>query len=104
MAAKQIDLYAPDVIIVCGTATLQCMNQDLQLDLSKPRHTVTRRGAVVDIHHWRGRRIVWAPHPAAHIKPEEWVDAVIEAAHKASNSSTKIPNGIFVLLSSLNIC
>ncbi len=76
---KQIDLYAPDVIIVCGTATLQCMNQDLQLDLSKPGHTVTRGGAVVNVHHWRGRRIVWAPHPAARIKPEEWVDAVIEA-------------------------
>ena len=79
---KQIDLYAPDVIIVCGTATLQCMNHDLQRDLSKPGQTVTRGGAVVDVHHWRGRRIVWAPHPAARIKPEEWVDAVIEAAHK----------------------
>lgn len=56
------------------------MNQDLQLDLSKPGRTVTRGGAVIDIHHWRGRRIVWAPHPAAHIKPEEWVNAVIEAA------------------------
>ncbi|MBR3923537.1 MAG: hypothetical protein IKJ45_10505 [Kiritimatiellae bacterium] len=79
---KQIDLYAPDVIIVCGTATLQCMNQDIGLDLSKPVRTVTRGGAVVDIHHWRGKRIVWAPHPAARIKPQEWVDAVVEAAHK----------------------
>lgn len=79
---KQIDLYAPDVIIVCGTATLQCMNQDLGLDLSKPRQTVTRGGSVVDIHSWRGRRIVWAPHPAARIKPEEWVDAVIEAVRQ----------------------
>ena len=77
---KQIDLYAPDVIIVCGTATLQCMNQDIGLDLSKPMRTVTRGGAVVDVHHWRGRRIVWAPHPAARIKPEEWVDAVVAAA------------------------
>lgn len=79
---KQIDLYAPDVIIVCGTATLQCMNQDLGLDLSKPRQMVRRGGSVVDIHSWRGKRIVWAPHPAARIKPEEWVNAVIEAAHK----------------------
>ena len=79
-SSKQIDLYAPDVIIVCGTATLQRVNQDLGLDLSKPVRTVTRGGAVVDVHHWRGRRIVWAPHPAAHIKPEDLVDAVIEAA------------------------
>ena len=41
-----------------------------------------RGGSVVDIHHWRGKRIVWAPHPAARIKPQEWVDAVVEAAHK----------------------
>lgn len=77
---KQIDLYVPDVIIVCGTATLQCMNQDLQLDLSKPKQTVRRGGAVVDVHEWRGRRIVWAPHPAARLAPEEWVDTVVEAA------------------------
>lgn len=77
---KQIDLYAPDVIIVCGTATLGCLNQDLDLDLSKPSRTVRHGGAVVDIHEWRGKRIVWAPHPAARIPPEEWVDAVVEAA------------------------
>ena len=76
---KQIELYAPDVIIVCGTATLQCMNQDLGLDLSKPKQTVRRGSSVVDIHFWRGKRIVWAPHPAAHIKPEDWVDSIIEA-------------------------
>ena len=58
----------------------KCMNQNLGLDLSKPKLTVTRGGAVVDIHHWRGRRIVWASHPAARIKPEDLVDAVIEAA------------------------
>lgn len=77
---KQTDLYAPDVIIVCGTATLGCLNQDLGLDLSKPSRTVRHGGAVVDIHEWRGKRIVWAPHPAARIPPEEWVDAVVEAA------------------------
>ena len=38
-----------------------------------------RDGPIVDIHEWRGKRIVWAPHPAAHIKPEDWVDSVIEA-------------------------
>ena len=76
---RQIELYAPDVIIVCGTATLRCVNQDLGLDLSKPGQMVRRGGSVVDIHSWRGKRIVWAPHPAAHIKPEEWVDSIIEA-------------------------
>lgn len=77
---RQIDLYAPDVIIVCGTATLQCMNHDLRLDLSKPKRTVKRGMAVVDVHRWRGKRLLWAPHPAAHIPPQDWVDLVIEAA------------------------
>jgi hypothetical protein len=80
---RQIDLYAPDVIIVCGTATLECMRQDLGLDLSKPKRTVRRGNSVVDIHEWRGRRIVWAPHPAARIPPEDWVDSVVEAAKGA---------------------
>ena len=38
-----------------------------------------RGDSVVDIHSWRGKRIVWAPHPAAHIKPGDWVDSIIEA-------------------------
>lgn len=84
---EQIDLYDPDVIIVCGTATLQCMNQDLGLDLSKPETTVKRGGAVVDVHAWRGKRLLWAPHPAARIPPGEWVDAVVKAA-SASEGET----------------
>lgn len=76
---RQIELYDPEVIIVCGTDTLQALNKDLGLDLSQPARTVTHGKAVVDIHNWRGRRIVWAPHPAAHIRPEDWVDAVIAA-------------------------
>jgi len=32
------------------------------------------------IHNWRGKCVAWAPHPAARIAPEEWVDAVVEAA------------------------
>lgn len=76
---KQIDLYDPDVIIVCGTATLGCMSKDLGLDLSKPLRMVRHGGAIVDIHEWCGKRIIWVPHPAAHIPPEEWVDAVVEA-------------------------
>ena len=77
---KQIDLYDPDVLIVCGTDTLQALNADFGLDLSKPSRTITCGKAVVDIHHWNGKRLLWAPHPAAHIRPEDWVDAVIEAA------------------------
>ena len=55
------------------------MNRDLGLDLPKPKQTVRRGGSVVDIHPWHGKRIVWAPHPASHIKPEDWVDSVIGA-------------------------
>jgi uracil-DNA glycosylase len=76
---RQIELYDPEVIIVCGTDTLQALNKDFGLDLSNPARTITRGKAVVDVHHWRGKRIVWAPHPAAHIRPEDWVDAVIAA-------------------------
>ena len=54
---RQIDLYAPDVIIVCGTATLQCMNRDLGPDLSQPARTIRRGGAVVDVDRWRARRV-----------------------------------------------
>ncbi len=56
------------------------MNQDLDLGLSKPRHSVKRGGAVADIYDWRGKHLLWAPHPAAQIPPGEWVDAVIAAA------------------------
>ena len=76
---RQIELYDPEVLIVCGTDTLQALNADFGLDLSKPSKTFTRGKAVVDVHNWRGKRIVWAPHPAAHIRPEDWVDAVIVA-------------------------
>ena len=75
---RQIDLYDPEVIIVCGTDTLQALNGDFGLDLSKPRDTAKRGKAIVDVHAWRGKRLLWAPHPAAHIPPGEWVDAVIE--------------------------
>ena len=55
------------------------MNQDLGLNLSKPKGSVQRGGAVVDVHEWRGKRLLWAPHPAAHIPPGEWVNAVVAA-------------------------
>ena len=56
------------------------MNQDLGLDLSKPETTVKRGGAAVDVHAWRGKRLLWAPHPAAHLPPEKWVESVVAAA------------------------
>jgi hypothetical protein len=34
---------------------------------------------VVDVHAWRGKRLFWAPHPAARIPPGEWVEAVVAA-------------------------
>lgn len=77
---EQIDLYDPDVIIVCGTDTLQVLNGDMGLDLSNPKRTVKQGKSVVDIHTWRGKRLIWAPHPAAHIRPEDWVNSVIKAA------------------------
>ena len=77
---RQIDLYAPEVIIVCGTDTLQALASDMGLELAKPLRTVQRGGAVVDVHDWRGSRLLWAPHPAARIPPGEWVDAVVAAA------------------------
>lgn len=76
---KQIDLYNPDVIIVCGTDTLQVLNGDMGLDLSNPKRTVKQGRSVVDIHSWRGKRLIWAPHPAARIPPEDWVNSVIKA-------------------------
>ena len=75
----QIDLYDPDVIIVCGTKTLDCMNRDLNVDLSKPKRTVKHGKAVVDVYFWHGKHLLKAPHPAARIPPGEWVDAVIAA-------------------------
>ena len=76
---EQIDLYDPDVIVVCGTKTLDCMNRDLNLDLSKPKRTVKHGKAVVDVHFWHGKHLLKAPHPATRISPGEWVDAVIAA-------------------------
>lgn len=76
---KQIDLYDPDVIIVCGTDTLQVLNGDMGLDLSNPKRTEKQGKSVVDIHTWHGKRLIWTPHPAAHIRPEDWVDSVIKA-------------------------
>lgn len=76
---KQIDLYKPDVMIFCGTITLQCFAKDMGLDLSVPEQSFRHGQSVVDVHHWQGKRIVWAPHPAARIPPQEWVDSIVEA-------------------------
>ena len=70
---------APDVIIVCDTDTLQALNKNFGLDLLKPSNTITRGKADVDVHDWRSKRLLWAPHPAAHIRPGDWVDVVLAA-------------------------
>ena len=77
---RQIELYDPEIIIVCGTDTLQVLNADFGLDLANPLQTVKRGNAVVDVHVWRGKRLLWAPHPAARIAPGDWADAVVAAA------------------------
>ena len=80
---NQIDLYDPDVLIFCGTATLRCFEDDMGLDLSSPLESVERGKSIVDIHEWGDKGIVWAPHPAARIPPCQWVDSVIDAINRA---------------------
>ncbi len=75
---EQIELYDPDILVFGNT--LQCFATDMGIDLSAPVRKIVRGGSTVDIHVWRGKRVLWAPHPAAHVPPEEWVDSVIEAA------------------------
>ena len=77
---KQIDLYNPDVIIVCGTATLQVLSNDMDLDLSMPTRKIDCGNSDVHVHEWRGKRLLWAPHPAARITPGDWVESVVAAA------------------------
>ena len=75
---EQIELYDPNILVFGNT--LQCFAPDMGLDRSKPVRTVKNGGSTVDIHVWRGKRVLWTPHPAAHVPPEEWVNSVIEAA------------------------
>ena len=76
---KQIDLYTPNTMIFCGTATLQCFTRDLNIELSKPERTIVNGRSAVEIHHWQNKQIVWAPHPAVRIAPEEWVNSIVSA-------------------------
>ena len=66
---------------------IQACAIELGHDLSRPESTVKRGGAAVDVHAWRGRRLLWAPHPAARIPPGEWVDAVVEAASASAGET-----------------
>ena len=75
---EQIELYDPDILVFGNT--LQCFAPDIGLDLSKPVRKIVRGGSTVNVHVWRGKRVLWAPHPAAHVPPGEWVDSVVEAA------------------------
>ena len=75
---EQIELYDPDILVFGNT--LQCFAPDMGIDLSGPVRKIVRGGSTVDVHVWRGKRVLWAPHPAAHVPPGEWVDSVIVAA------------------------
>ena len=89
---EQMELYDSDMVVFGNT--LQCFAPEMGIDLSKPLCSVTRGGSTVDVHAWRGKRILWAPHPAAHVPPGEWVDSVIEAARchpKAAPNKKTIP-------------
>lgn len=75
---RQIDLYDPEIIVFGNT--LPCFAPDLGLDLSKSIRSATHGGSTVDIHFWRGKRLLWAPHPSAVLPPRDWVDSILEAA------------------------
>ena len=74
---KQIGLYDPDILVFGNT--LQCFAPDMGIELSKPIRSATCGDSTADIHFWRGKRLLWAPHPAAVLPPRHWVDSILEA-------------------------
>ncbi len=74
----QIKLADPDLLIFGGT--LDVWAADFGIDLAHPLAHGRNGGTVVDVHSWRGKRVLYADHPAAHKPPENWVDALLEAA------------------------
>ena len=62
---KQIDLYKPDVMIFCGTITLQCFAKDMGLDLSVPEQSFRHGQSVADVHHC-GPRLQFALQRSPH--------------------------------------
>lgn len=80
---EQIRLADPDVLIFC---TLNLWLEDFDVDIIFPPASVVRgtgsSKAVTDIHVWRGKRILWANHPASRVPRANWVDSILEAARK----------------------
>ena len=74
----QIKLADPDLLIFGGT--LDVWAADFGIDLAHPLSHGRSGASVVDVHTWRGKRILYADHPAVHKPPENWVDALLEAA------------------------
>ena len=77
----QIELYDADVIVFGNT--FHCFVTDMGLSLDSPIRNVRIGKSSVDVHEWRGKRLLWAPHPAAHIPPADWVDSVLSAIRNA---------------------
>ena len=73
----QIELYDPTVIVFGNT--FHRFAPDMGLSPAEPVKKIRVGGSSVDVHEWRGKRLLWAPHPAAHIPPAEWVDSVLVA-------------------------
>lgn len=93
---EQIELYDPETLVFGNT--LQCFAPDMGIDLDKPAETVKSGCSTVNIYIWQGRRIVWAPHPAAHIPPADWVDSVTAAVRsilpRVKNAALAIASAI----------
>ena len=74
----QVKLADPDLLIFGGT--LDVWAADFGIDLAHPLAHGRSGGTVVDVHSWRGKRVLYADHPAARTSREEWIDAILAAA------------------------
>lgn len=74
----QVKLADPDLLIFGGT--LDVWAADFGIDLAHPLAHGRSGGTVVDVHSWRGKRILYADHPAARTSREEWMGAILAAA------------------------
>ena len=75
---KQIELADPDLLIFGGT--LDVWASDFGIDLARPLAHGRSGGSVVDVHSWRGKRILYAEHPATYKPSKDWIDALLAAA------------------------
>ncbi len=74
----QVKLADPDLLIFGGT--LDVWAADFGIDLAHPLAHGRNGGTIVDVHSWRGKRLLYADHPAARTSREEWIDAILDAA------------------------